>query len=330
MNNEIWLLLDSRGLGGIETHVLQLANGIKTEGHAVSVVFLRDHGPHPLKDQLTACKIPFTCLSGQFVNLLSHIRSHRPMVIHTHGYKAGIMGRVAARLCGTRVVSTFHAGESGTGRLALYDWCDRHLAWLAHKSFAVSQRIAAKVPGCHQVLNNFIDTTHLVPSIGKQIAFVGRLSHEKAPDRFIELARCFRAHAFHIYGDGPMAEMLKQHAPTNVIFHGQQDDMNPIWPQIGLLIVPSRYEGLPMAALEAMGRHIPLVASKVGAIPKLIKHKKNGWLVDEGQLAQLTEYVADWINYSDTQRTAMGKAAKQTILSHYASTAVVPSIISSY
>lgn len=46
----VWLLLDSSGPGGIETHVLQLAAALNEQGWPPEVVFLADHGPHPLRD----------------------------------------------------------------------------------------------------------------------------------------------------------------------------------------------------------------------------------------------------------------------------------------
>ena len=52
-NNEIWLLVDSRGTGGIETHILELASALQQQARPVVVVFLKDYGPHPLRDALS-------------------------------------------------------------------------------------------------------------------------------------------------------------------------------------------------------------------------------------------------------------------------------------
>ena len=49
---EIWLLLDSRDMGGIESHVAELAAGLCAAGERVRVLFLADHGPHPLRARL--------------------------------------------------------------------------------------------------------------------------------------------------------------------------------------------------------------------------------------------------------------------------------------
>lgn len=124
MNNEIWQLLDSRHMGGIETHVLQLAAGLSRQGQKTRVVFFDDHGAHPLKQQLLDQAIPMLVLDGRFASLRRSLIRYRPCLLHTHGYKAGLYGRLAARTTATRSYSTYHAGEVGTGRLALYDWLD--------------------------------------------------------------------------------------------------------------------------------------------------------------------------------------------------------------
>lgn len=55
-NEEIWLALDSRGAGGIESHVLQLAKALQGAGRAVRILLLADHGQHPLHAQAAARK----------------------------------------------------------------------------------------------------------------------------------------------------------------------------------------------------------------------------------------------------------------------------------
>lgn len=330
MQKAIWLLLDSRGPGGIETHVFQLAQGLQRAARRVKVVFLTDFGQHPLKDALAACDMDFASLDGGFLSLRQALSQERPWLIHTHGYKAGIYGRLAARLAGVRVVSTYHSGEIGTGRLALYDWLDRHTAGLAKHVFAVSRPIAQRIPHETQVLDNFIDTGSLVRSTGHQIAFVGRLSEEKGADRFLQLAREYPHIMFHLYGDGPLGASLRAQAPENAIFHGQQNRMDKVWEKIGLLIMPSRYEGLPMAALEAMGRGIPLIASHVGALPDFVRNGVNGWLVDQDTPGELKGRTQEWLAMPLRQREQLRTSAAETIRRGYSTEAVIPGLLQVY
>jgi len=327
---KIWLLLDSRQPGGIESHVLQLADGLKLYGKEVQVVFLQDYGDHPLRGALRDRGIASCSLSGSFISLRLALRQHRPAILHTHGYKAGIYGRLAALLCGIPSLSTYHAGEIGRGKMAIYDWLDRQSARLANKVFAVSPQIAKRLPINSELADNFVNTHGLSHSDGQQIAFVGRLSHEKGPDYFLQLARHFPQHHFHFYGDGPMASPLYREAPDNLHFHGMQRDMSVVWPHIGILVMPSRYEGLPMSALEAMARGIPVLASQVGALDQLIENGCNGWLISPGEQQQLQKRLGEWLTMPPTERQQLSLSARAKIEQRFSANIAIPQLLHHY
>lgn len=330
---EVWLLLDSRDFGGIESHVLQLAQGLSTVNCVVTVVFLsRYKTEHPLLTALTNANISYHFLDGKFMSLLHYTQQHPPTVIHSHGYKAAIYSRLL-RLSlllsshNVRFINTFHAGEIGSGKLRWYDRIDRWSAALSHHNFAVSEQIKQRVHTPITVLNNFISTDQLSLSNGKEIAFVGRLSHEKAPDRFLQLAQQHPKHDFHIYGSGPMENGIAQQAPINLILHGHQSTMEPIWKDIGLLVICSRYEGLPMAALEAMGRGIPIISTPVGNMSKLITQDNNGWIVEPDGLSAQLQY---WFDLDDSNKATIQASAQQTIQTDFSTQAIIPQVFTIY
>lgn len=328
--NRIWILLDSRKPGGIESHVFQLARGLHNRNENVIVVFLTRYGDHPLQADLQQHGISTMCLDGRMITLWKAIRKARPWILHTHGYKAGISGRIAAMLCNVPVVSTYHAGEIPSGKLHMYDWLDRQTACLAARVFAVSPQIAQRLPVNAKVVDNFVDSSNLTLSNGKQIAFAGRLSMEKGPDYFLKLASRFPECAFHVYGDGPLARELKINAPENLHFHGQQNNMAIIWPRIGLLVMPSRHEGLPMAALEAMAQGIPVLASRVGALNQLVDTGNNGWLVTPGNNNELADCLRLWTDMNKQQKHLFKQAARQKILQRFSADIAIPQLLSSY
>ena len=84
MRNEIWQLLDSRGLGGIETHVAILCSELRARGFLSRVVFLEDHGPHPLGLRLARHGIPTDTLVKP-KEIAARLKRDRPMLLHTHG-----------------------------------------------------------------------------------------------------------------------------------------------------------------------------------------------------------------------------------------------------
>jgi glycosyltransferase involved in cell wall biosynthesis len=329
-NKRIWILLDSSGMGGIETHVQHLASGLADAGLSVTVLFFCEQPQHPLFMALMAdARIEVRSLDGTLRALWQQLARERPTLLHTHGYKAGILGRAMAFLLNIVVVTTYHAGETPTGRVRWYDAFDRHTDFLAALRFAVSDEIRQRLPHKATVIDNFIDTSTLPLSRGQRIAFVGRLSHEKGPDRFVQLAQRFPLTTFDIYGAGPLASTLRMHAPDNLIFHGQQQ-MSDIWPEIGLLILPSRFEGLPMAVLEAMGRGIPVIASNVGNLHRVIEHGHSGYLVEPGDDTGFDECLRQWLALDANAKAHLQKNCRHIIHTRYSSQAIVPQLLAHY
>lgn len=293
---EVWQLVDSGGIGGIETHVRVLTQALNEAGRPARAMLLAPHGPNPWLDQLRADGVPFEVLDGRFSTLLRRLRRERPAVLHTHGYKAGILGRLAARLAGVPCVSTFHAGERGRFPVSLYQWLDGLTSRLATR-IAVSAPIAAELPGPVEVIGNFMPVSDEPPRppARRVVGFVGRFSAEKGPDLFCEIARRFPPDvAFEMFGDGPMRLDLARAFGDRVRFHGLVPVPATIWPRIGLLLMPSRAEGLPMAAIEAMAAGIPVAAARVGALPDLIRDGENGWLFQPEDLSGAAAAVERW------------------------------------
>jgi glycosyltransferase involved in cell wall biosynthesis len=305
----IWQLVDTRSFGGIERHVGILAAALREIGLATEVVCYAHYGDNPWLRQLAAGGVPVRMLAGSPSSLLAALREARPALLHTHGYKAGILGRVAAALSGIPCVSTFHAGESGPFPLWAYQSLDAWTSFLARR-IAVTDSIARKLPFRATVVPNFV----AVPPRSRsdppppRVAFVGRFSHEKGPDLFCALARLIGpTFAYDCYGDGPMASALSAEYGALIRFHGFVEPER-IWPQVGLLVMPSRAEGLPMAALEAMAAGVPVAASRVGGLPGLIRPGQNGWLFDVGDLSAAAEIVKSWGALDAQQRLALTRS----------------------
>ena len=338
---EVWILLDSRIYGGIESHVVELTTGLQSFHVNVRVVLVVEYDPPaPLIDKLNQAQIPVSYLwhlcpkserskTIPVKQITGAVAEHQPSVIHTHGYKAALLARSAKLFTRTfpRLISTYHAGETPTGKVWAYDWLDRYSARLSDHSFAVSQAIQDKLPTQSELLNNFV-TIPEQHCRYKEIAFVGRLSHEKGGDRFIDVARQIPDVEFSIYGDGPEKPRLVESAPTNVIFHGHQSDMDAVWRNISVLVISSRYEGLPMAALEAMARGIVVISLDVGRLPDLIQDGQNGFLTHD--IPALTDKINRWLEMSHSEQYPMRHKAIETIKAHYSSRSIIPILIERY
>ncbi|MEZ9520315.1 glycosyltransferase family 4 protein [Vibrio splendidus] len=355
--HEIWLLIDSQTFGGIETHVLELAQGLISESaqysDAVRIVLLTQFNPEAIiVEKLNTLNIPFSYLSdlalccsdssgNSAAQLKRAVQHYQPRLIHAHGYKASLVSKLIKlrpRLNSTKQITTYHAGETPTGKVWLYDWLDRYTSFLSDQSLVVSEKIKAKVPSKTHQLNNFVKVptglTPLPSSSPFHVGFVGRLSHEKAPDRFVALAKQFPDVRFELFGDGPEMDVLAKSQPDNVTFHGHQTNMDDVWSQIDLLIIPSRFEGLPMAALEAMIRGIPVLATSVGNLPKLIVHQVNGYLAnsesDSETALVLEQHLSSWMSLTSEQRDSLKSNAIETVKDQYSPQAVVPQLLEIY
>ncbi|NOH65589.1 MULTISPECIES: glycosyltransferase [Vibrio] len=338
---EVWILLDSRIYGGIESHVVELGTGLQSFHVNVRVVLVVEYDPPaPLINKLNQAQIPVSYLwhlcpkserskTIPVKQITGAVAEHQPSVIHTHGYKAALLARSAKLFTRNfpRLISTYHAGETPTGKVWAYDWLDRFSARISDHSFAVSQAIQDKVPTQSELLNNFV-TIPEQHCRYKEIAFVGRLSHEKGADRFIDIARQVPDIEFSIYGDGPEKPRLVESAPTNVIFHGHQSDMDAVWRNISILVISSRYEGLPMAALEAMARGIVVISLDVGRLPDLIQDAQNGFLAHD--ILALTDKLYLWLGMDHNKQYLMRNKAIETIKAHYSSRSIIPILIERY
>jgi len=311
-------------MGGIETHVAELAGGLQAARLPVRVLFLHDYGPHPLQTRLAAAGVAWETLTG---SLFARLRQGRPLLLHTHGYKANLLGRLAGRLAFVPTVASYHAGETPSGRLAWYDRLDRWTSLLGAR-IAVSKPILAKLPWGATLVPNFVDLPTRPDGGGADtVAFVGRFSHEKGPDLFCALAERLPGQRFLAFGGGPMLAELEVRHGSRVDFRGPRAGMDGAWAEIGLLAVTSRAEGLPLAVLEAMANGVPVAAFAVGALPDVINDGVNGYLAAPENLDALAAAIMRW---RAADRASLSAAARSTVATRYSRAAGIAAMRAVY
>ena len=328
----IWILVDSSTLGGIERHVATLAEALRRVPLSAEIVLLAAHGNNPWLQQLDASRLPYRVLDGSLPGLMSALRAARPQLLHTHGYKANIMGRLSARALGIPVVATFHAGERGAFPVSAYQLLDEYSSILGGR-ICVSEAIRQQLPYRAAVTDNFMVAPDQPPpdALPRRIGFVGRLSIEKAPDLFCQLARrCQGPEEWHIWGDGPMRVGLEREFGAHVRFHGLVTDLSAAWSSLGLLIMPSRAEGLPMAALESLAAGVPIVASAVGGLPSVVHNGRSGWLFGSGDLAAAAQRIESWRALSPDGQAQLRRTCWEFVKSNFSEARQLPKILDAY
>ncbi|MGZ4870560.1 MAG: glycosyltransferase family 4 protein [Candidatus Angelobacter sp.] len=244
-------------------------------------------------------------------------------LLHAHGYKADLYGYVAARRSRKPVVATCHNWVGGTAALGIYNHLDRmalkRFNALAAVSDAVAQRLLdSGVPARKiKTIANGIDVEPferaqpLPPPTfdrDKVVGMVARLDLQKGFEYLLravrELCGVFRELKVVIVGEGPdrkaIEDMIRQYGlQSTVILAGKQSDMPGVYAATDIFVLPSLNEGLPMTILEAMAASKPVIATKVGAIPTLIRNGETGLLVEARDTDGLRNAIARLLSDPD-------------------------------
>jgi glycosyltransferase involved in cell wall biosynthesis len=170
------------------------------------------------------------------------------------------------------------------------------------------------------------------PSVGKYVAFAGRISPEKGIDTLLDAAAQLPNVPFKVAGDGPALSEIKPRAPRNVEFVGQlgPDDLSEFYRCSRMLVVPSIwFEQFPMVVLEAMGRALPVIGSKIGGLPAIIEEGLTGKLFQPGSAKDLAAQVRDlWEDPQLCRR--MGIAGREKVLREFSEDAYFQRLIAVY
>jgi len=329
----IWQFIDSGSIGGAERHIQSITKALTDLGLPTQVLLYQNHGVNPWLVQLASANIKTLGLGGSFSDLLRTLAHSNCQLLHTHGYKAGILGRLAARLTGIPVVSTFHSGERPRSfPVGFYGWLDDWTSFLG-KRIAVSEAIQERLPFAAIHIRNFVSTPVCAPTdpLPRLVAFVGRLSEEKGPEIFCALARNSPPGLeWHIWGDGPLRARLESEYSGTVCFQGIATQMESVWPSVGLLVMPSQYEGLPLAALEAQAAGVPVLASRVGDVPLAVRHGVTGWLFQQGNFNEARAHLTSWCDLRTSEQLLLRRSCWSHVRENYSQDVELPKLLAVY
>ncbi|MBS0242861.1 MAG: glycosyltransferase family 4 protein [Proteobacteria bacterium] len=328
----IWHLVDSRGIGGAERYIETVAQGLLRRGIAAEAVLLEDHGPNRWTEQLDAAGIRCRALDGSIGGLVEAIRQHRPSLIQAHGYKPNILGLIASKRARVPFVPTFHTGGHEPFPVVAYQLLEEWLT-IGCPRLAVSEEIRKRLPFGATFIRNFM-LSGPAPDpapLPRRVVFAGRFHHAKWPEFFCELAaRAPAGASFHMYGDGPLREGLDEIAKGRVQFHGVVTDMDRVWREAGLLVMCSRYEGLPYAGLEALSAGVPLLASRVGGLATLVVPGKTGWSFEAGDMEGALAGLEQWMACDEDRQRELRRSCWAHVDEGFSDRAGLPKLLELY
>ena len=324
-------------VGGTARYLTQLAEHLPE--HNVKIVIASgyvqgEEVEDPSASQFKIIRIPSL---GRAINPLADYKAYKelkrvvadlkPDLIHTHTFKAGLIGRI--RDFGVPVIHTFHGhlftdpefkGAKGT----VIRLIEKYLASRTHSLVTVGVGVAEDLikkgigvqcqyrsiaPGVLPLAVNerskAFKNLNLTDDGKFIVGWIARMTGVKNPNRAIEIAEKLPSTRFVMAGGGDLLNSIATKAGENVSVVGWQDARN-IFGICDLVLSTSENEGMPVALIEAQLAGLPVVATNVGAVSEVIQSGVTG-LVVPADNAALIQAVIEIISSSDKGK-AMGKA----------------------
>jgi glycosyltransferase involved in cell wall biosynthesis len=284
-------------------------------------------------------------------------------VVHTHSAKAGTLGRLAARRGGVpRIVHTFHGFPFHNYQSRLlhggYVHIERRLGRITDVALCVGTGVSVEAVRLGLVAPERVRTIGVpvdrmataanpdtrkrarrtlgVPGTGPIVGAVGRLSYQKAPEDFVAaMVALRRPDVTGVWvGGGELAERVRalaaKAAPAaRVVLVGERHDVPDLLPAFDVFALPSRYEGLPVAIVEAMVCGIPVVATAVNAVPDVVIPGETGLLVTPEHPEQLASAVGYLLDHP-LEAARMAAAAHAAVGDRYEQHALADVLVSAY
>lgn len=292
-------MLCSNSYSGAENVVCQIVNTFKGN-ERYEFVYASPDGP--IRDALKERDVNFVPMTaatlGEFKRV---IRKVKPDIVHAHDMRAGFFASLA---CGNiPLVSHIHNNNFDSQGFSLKSVMyyftaqkAKHIFWVSKSSYegyAFHEKFEKK----SSVLYNVIDSAAVYKKASEDakeyvydIVYVGRLTFQKNPQRLVKvLAGVFQkypAMKAAIVGAGDLENETKQaiteqHAEEFIDMLGFSNNPYKLMKQAKILIMTSRWEGLPMCALEAMALGVPIVSTPTDGLKEIVEDDKTGYLSDD-------------------------------------------------
>lgn len=323
--------------GGVITFMREVLPAQRAQGVVVSLVCSpRNNASQTDMEVLHRAGVDVQCINMRrgispwtdttaLVALVRVLRRQRYDLVHTHCFKAGVLGRLAARMVGAgAVVHTPHCWpfmrnrSRAAGRLCrlvereLEQWADalmlvspsqlhaaRSAGIGAHAQCVVIPNGLTIGPRPHDNRDDLRHEIGLEPS-AMVVGTVCRLVAYKCVEHFIQAAqqvqRCLPNIVFVVIGDGPERERLRRlsrslHLENAIRFLGHRSDAGRLMRTLDVCVLCSKAEGLPYTILEAMSGGAAVVASNVPGNADMLTDGRSGLLYEWGCIDHLSKSI---------------------------------------
>jgi glycosyltransferase involved in cell wall biosynthesis len=318
--------------GGMKAHVLQLASGLGPHGYECHIACPGEADivqpalaagvevrPVPIVGPLR----PLRDLEAVLV-VMDIVRQGRYDIVHAHGAKAGLVGRIGAILggCHSRVMTIHNdviGGSLGPRSRQAYAAAERWLARHTSRIIAVSDALRDRAvsdllldPSLVVTVRNGLDISPYdtlvdpgpvrdrlgIPRDALVFGTVARFAPQKALDALVDAAvpvlERFENAWLVLAGDGPLLDAVRRQASVTpvgarILFPGYATDVPGLLPAFDVFVSSSSSEGMGIAIVEAMAARLPVVATGVGGVPEVVVDGETGSLVQAGDAEAMAE-----------------------------------------
>jgi glycosyltransferase involved in cell wall biosynthesis len=279
------------------------------------------------------------------IEIYKYIKENKIDIVHTHSSKAGILGRLAARLAKVKfIVHTVHGWSFNDFQSALirifYIWLERFTASFTSILIAVSRHDMQKgvelgIAEAHKykLIRYGIDYSEFskkeqdlkeklgINNSNLVVGMVSCFKPQKSPQDFIKLASAINKILpdikFILVGDGTLRKRVQGlinrfHLKKSVILAGWRRDIWHILSSIDVLVLTSLWEGLPIVVLEAMSASLPVVVTDTGGVREVVIDGKTGFLVKPHGINSMSNKLSLLLKDKNL-RQEMGKNAKKSL-----------------
>ena len=224
------------------------------------------------------------------------VKKLKPEIIHTHTFKAGLIGRLVGG--NHKRIHTFHGhlfGDKTFSRLArrIITLAEIFLAKKTEVLVSVGERVGSELRaagvGVGKVWLSIPPGVAALPKLPKLeartilgldpdaflVGWMARITGVKNPFLMLEVARALPGVQFIMAGGGDLIERVKENAPKNVIILGWTD-ASIFWSAVDCALSTSDNEGMPIALIEAQLAGVPVVATDVGSNSEVIQDGVTG------------------------------------------------------
>ncbi|MBA4062202.1 MAG: glycosyl transferase family 1 [Isosphaera sp.] len=326
-------LTASTFFGGPERQMLGLAAAMPRHVRTTFLSFPEGGRGDAFLDVVRSHGFPALPLPADFPRVRAAVRGLTDLLrevgcdtLLCHGYKAHILGRVAARRLGVPAVAVSRGWTGETRKVKVYEWLDRRHLRLMDHVVCVSDGQAEKVrrwcgvPAARMsVIRNsarlaafeardpdargrLLDFFPSDSGVSQVVLAAGRLSPEKGFGVLVEAAAAVcREHpdaGVVLFGEGVLRPELERHADRlglggRFVMPGFRTDLDVLIGAADVVVLPSFTEGLPNVALEASAAGVPVVATAVGGTPEAVADGDSGYLVPPGQPGPIAARVGE-------------------------------------